>query len=197
MQLTVEKTRFAIDGITLERPIRVATLYLLLGAEPRVTEPEPSPFEPRPLRYYSWDDIGIYCAEAADNREVVEIDVTLNLDLIPESRGIIPSRNPFAGELILFGYRFTRETSRSEFPSFTSDGFRDTYQLWMHSCPTADISICWQSLPDTSYFEDGQTKYRDWRDTGRLSSVFFKFHTPKLTLFQKLINKLADGIRNA
>ena len=190
VQLTIEKTHFAINGTTLERPIRVATLYRLLGDKPRITQSNPSPFEPRSLCYHSWDELGIYCAEAIDCREVVEIDVTLNPDLIPENRGTIPSRNSFTGEIILLGYPFNRDTLRSEFPSFTSSGFREACGLWMHSDATADITLSWQRLPDSIYIEDGQTKYRDWRNTGRLSAVFFKLTKPKLTFFQRLARKL-------
>ena len=92
----------------------MATLYRLLGEKPRFTEAFDHPSYPRPLRYYSWDYIGTYCAEATDSREIVEIDVTLNPDLTPENRGTLAARNPFAGELIILGYRFTRNTLRSE-----------------------------------------------------------------------------------
>lgn len=197
MQLTIERTHFAIDGTTLERPVRVATLCRLLGEEPRITEPTPSSLTPRPLRYYSWDDSGIYCAEATDNREVVAIYVTLNPDIIPENRGTIPARNPFLGELVLYGYRFTRSTLRSEFPSFTSDGFIElTGTLWRLSCPTTNIALCWQSLPDITYIEDGKTRCRDWRDTGRLSAVFFELATPKITIFQKILRQITHEHRN-
>ena len=122
-----------------------------------------------------------------------QIDITLNPDFIPEHRGTIAARVPFAGDVVLFGYRFTRQTCRSEFPTFPPNDFRDFCNMWMFSGHASHITLAWQNVPDSiATDDDGTPVYRDWHDTGRLGSVFYKFVETKHGFVRRLIRHFSS-----